>query len=221
MTLNDLTSFDCIIALILAFFLLRGLCVGFVRQAASIAALAGSYWLAGEYAGAIIPYAKDLVDQPGAVFLISFGCLLLAFALLLAMISHLLRRMLEVKLTGWGSRFAGGLLGLARGGLVAALLHMILASALSPSHHLFQNSLAAPHLGNGAEFIRQFIRNAEAREDLKPNLPPPAPKEEKNSGKEKPAAEKVLPVTIPDQEAVPPAPEPEEPGGEMVVIPAE
>lgn len=222
MTLNDLTSFDCIIAIILAFFLLRGFCIGFVRQAASIAALTGSYWLAGEYVGEIILYVKDIVDRPGAVFLISFGGLCLVFTMLFAMIGHLLRRMLEVKLLGWSNRFAGGLLGLARGGLVAMLLHMILASALSPSHHLFQNSLTAPYLGKSAEFIRQFIRDAKAREDLKPKIPLPAPKEEKSGGQGKPAAEKVLPVTIPDQEAVPPASEQEERGEEeMVITPTE
>jgi membrane protein required for colicin V production len=222
MTLNDLTSFDCIIAIILAFFLLRGLCIGFIRQAASIAALTGSYWLAGEYVAEIIPYVKDIVDRPGAVFLISLGGLWLVFTMLFAIIGHLLRRMLEVKLLGWSNRFAGGLLGLARGGLVAMLLHMILASALSPSHHLFQNSLAAPYLGKGAEFIRQFIRDAKAREDLKPKMPLPAPKEERSGGQGEPATEKVLPVTIPDQEAVPPASEQKERGEEkMVIIPAE
>jgi membrane protein required for colicin V production len=223
MTLNDLTSFDCIIAVILAFFLLRGLCVGFVCQVAATAALAGSYWLAGEYVGEVLPYMQDITARPGAVFLISFSGLFFVFLLLFTMTAHLLSRVLEVKLLGWSNRLAGGLLGLLRGGLVTMLLHMILASALSPSHHLFQNSLAAPYLGKGAEFIRQFIRDGQAREDLKPKAPLPEPKESRNSGKEIPAAEKVLPVTIPDQDAVPSEPEQDAALGEeeMVIIPAE
>ncbi|WP_417913435.1 CvpA family protein [Candidatus Electronema sp. TJ] len=223
MTLNDLTSFDCIIGLILVMFLLRGLCAGFIRQAASIAALAGSYWLAGEHVGKVMPYAQDLAARPGAVFLLSFGCLLFIFMLLFAMLGHLLQRVLEIKLLGWTNRFAGGLLGLGRGVLVAALLHMILASAFSPSHHLFQNSLAAPYLSKGAEVLRQFIRDAKVREDLKPNVPLSDPQDAKNGGEEVPTAEKVRSVTIPDQEAVPSAPEQKGNSSkeEKVIIPAE
>jgi membrane protein required for colicin V production len=168
MTLNDISTFDCIIALILLIFLIRGLCTGFVRQLAAALTLAGSYWLADRYIGLVMPYAEKFVNQPGAVFLISFGVLFLSANLLITLIGSLLHRYMEASLLGWVNRFAGGLLSLSQGAVLVTLAHMALASILPPSHLFFQDSLTAPWLGKGAEIIRQRIQDAEVRNDLRP-----------------------------------------------------
>lgn len=168
MTLNDITSFDCLIALILLLFLIRGLWIGFVRQLAATFALAGSYWLAARYIGLVMPHVKEVVDQPGLVFLVSFAALFIISASVFILIGSFLHNRLEVSVLGWLNRCAGSLLGLIQGAAVAVLLHMILSSVLPPSHHLFQNSLTVPWLGKGAESIRQLIQDAKVRDDLQP-----------------------------------------------------
>lgn len=205
LNLNDISTFDYIIAGILTLFLLRGLCIGFVRQLAATAALVGSYWLAGEYVGQVMPYVEGFIDRPGAVFLVSFGSLFLLSALVFTLIGSLLHKVLEVSLLGWANRFAGGLLGVARGGLVTVLLFMLLAAVLPAAHPLFEGSLTVPYLGQGAEIIRQFIRNVSVRDDLKP-MPPEEIKDEQKQEQKKPGkgqlpvdGEKVKPVTIPDE----------------------
>jgi membrane protein required for colicin V production len=198
LTLNDISTFDWIIAAILALFLLRGLCIGFVRQLAASVALIGSYWLAGEYVGEVIPLVKEFIQRPGAVFLVSFVGLFLLSLLLFALIGQLLHKMLEVSLLGWTDRLAGGILGVARGAVVVTLLHMFLSAALPP---LFADALTVPYLDQGAAIVRQFIRNVSVRDDLKPR-PPEKVKKEQGS-KAQPAA-KVMPGTIPDSET--PAP---------------
>ncbi|CAK8711832.1 MAG: membrane protein required for colicin V production [Candidatus Electronema aureum] len=203
LNLNDISTFDYIIAGILTLFLLRGLCIGFVRQLAATAALVGSYWLAGEYVGQVMPYVEGFIDRPGAVFLVSFGSLFLLSALVFTLIGSLLHKVLEISLLGWANRLTGGLLGVARGGLVTVLLFMLLAAVLPAAHPLFEGSLTVPYLSQGAEIIRQFIRNVSVRDDLKP-MPPEEIKgeqEQKKLGKEQLPVdgEKVKPVTIPDE----------------------
>ncbi|MGX9726366.1 MAG: CvpA family protein [Candidatus Electronema sp. VV] len=209
---HEISIFDYSIAGILTIFLLRGLCVGFVRQLGAAAALVGSYWLAGAYALQIPPLAaqhlpqlEDLAVRPAVLFWSSFGGFYLLFLLLFSLIGKLL----AVKLLGWTDRLAGGLLGLARGAFVAALLFMPLTAVLPAQHPLFEGSLTAPQLAQGAELIRQFIRDLKIREDIRP-MPPedekqPEPLEERTPP---PPADGTLvaPDAIPD---TPSASEPE------------
>ncbi|MGR0481488.1 MAG: CvpA family protein [Candidatus Electronema sp. V4] len=219
---HEISIFDYSIAGILTIFLLRGFCVGFVRQLAAAAALVGSYWLAGAYAGQVIPLLEpylpppeELAIRPAVLFWLSFGGLYL----LVMLIFTLIGKLLKVKLLGWTDRMAGGLLGLARGAFVAALLFMLLAAVLPARHPLFEGSLTAPYLSQGAEIIRQFIRDAAAREDLRP-MPPEAEEQPKPAEQrtQPPPADGTLVApdgTIPDQgEAqLPPAPEDSTPEG--------
>jgi len=181
---NSISNFDYIIAGIVAVFLLRGLCIGFVRQLAATAALVGSYWLAAEYTGEVIPHVQQLIARPGAVFFLSFGGLFLLFALLITLIGQLLQKVLEVTLLGWADRLAGGLLGAVRGALVVTLLFMFLAAVLPSGHPFFADSLTVPYLTQGAELVRQVIRDVKVRDDLKP-LPPE--QEKKKAGQQLPA----------------------------------
>jgi membrane protein required for colicin V production len=210
MTLNDISTFDYIIAGILTFFLLRGLCIGFVRQLAATVALVGSYWLAGEYVGQVIPYVQQFVTRPGAVFLVSFGGLFLLFALIFTLIGHWLHNVLEVNLLGWLNRITGGILGVARGALVTVVLYMFLAAVLPSAHPLFEGAVTVPYLSQGAEIVRQFIRDVSVRDDLKPRALQKAKAQEKKPGKvqDPTEAKKVESTTIPDQpEPTPPVPE--------------
>ncbi|MCW5199976.1 CvpA family protein [Desulfobulbus sp. F1] len=165
--------------------------------------MVGSYWLAGEYVGQVMPYVEGFIDRPSAVFLVSFGSLFLLSALVFTLIGSLLHKVLEVSLLGWANRFAGGLLGVARGGLVTVLLFMLLAAVLPAAHPLFEGSLTVPYLGQGAEIIRQFIRNVSVRDDLKPRPPEKIKdeQEQKKPGKDQLPVdgEKVETVTIPDE----------------------
>ena len=182
MALNDIGTFDWIITAILLFFLLRGLCVGFVRQLAATAALVGSWWAAGEYAGQVTPYVKNFITQPGLVFFASFGILFLFSALLLTLIGQLLNKMLEVSLLGWADRICGGLLGIARGALVAVLVQLPVTALLPATHPLFARSLTMPYLNQGADMIRQFIRDDSMRKDLRPRPPERSKQEHEQHG---------------------------------------
>ncbi|MCW5198874.1 CvpA family protein [Desulfobulbus sp. F4] len=200
--MNDITNFDYVIAAILALFLLRGLCIGFVRQLAGTAALVGSYWLAGEYAGQLIPpYMQQFIQRPGAVFLISFGGIFLVAALCFMLIGSLLRNVLEVSLLGWADRIVGGLLGTARAVLVTVLIYMLTAALLPSAQSFFQGSLTVPYLNQGAEIIRQVIRDASMRNDLTPKVPKLDKTEKKKPDLSKPSADapKVESATIQDQ----------------------
>ena len=92
--LGDLTSFDVIVALIFLVFIIRGAWVGFMRQLATLLALVGSYWLAGSYSGQLLPYVRNITDNPKVIFLAVFAVLFLVLALVLILVGKVLRRVM-------------------------------------------------------------------------------------------------------------------------------
>ncbi|MCI5145056.1 MAG: CvpA family protein [Candidatus Electrothrix sp. AR3] len=209
MAFNEITSYDYIIVLFLLIFLVRGLCVGFVRQLATSFALVGSYWLAGQYVGQVIPFVQQVITQPKMVFLASFLALFVFFAMLFILVGRLLHKVMEVSLLGWFNRFLGGILGLAKGTLVVVVVHMVLASIFPPSYHLLRNSQTAPYLVLGGKVIRQFIEDVRVKEDL-------LPLEDEEVEEEQPVQEQAAPAPPVLQEPlVPPAAE----GGENIEHP--
>jgi membrane protein required for colicin V production len=158
-----------------------------------------------------MPYVQQFIERPGAVFLVSFGGLFLLSALFFTLIGHWLHNVLEVNLLGWLNRITGGILGVVRGALVTVLLYMFLAAVLPSAYPLFEGSVAVPYLNQGAEIIRQFIRDVSVRNDLKPKPAQKANAQEKKPSKTQAPAEtkKVESTTIPDQvePITPPVPE--------------
>lgn len=178
MTLNDLGPFDYVVAGILALFFLRGLWLGFIRQVAATLALVGSYWLAGEHIYLVTPYVKDFIDQPAAIFLLSFVVLFLAASLLFSLLGSLLQNIIQLKTVGLADRFLGGFLGLARGVILVVLGYMLTVFVLSPKHPVFDNALSVPYLHEASTVFLAFIGDRSAREDLHSALTPPPEQEE-------------------------------------------
>ena len=170
-SLSDLTSFDVVVALIFLVFIIRGVWVGFMRQLATLLALVGSYWLAGKYSGQLLPYVRNITDNPKIVFFGSFAVLFLILAIVLILAGKVLRRVMEIALLGWFDRFLGLLLGGLKGILVAVFLYMMLVSSLSTSNELLKKSLSSPYLSQGAAVVRQAIRDPRIRKLFVPREP--------------------------------------------------
>lgn len=169
--LTDFTSFDVIVALLIALFLVRGAWIGFMRQLAAFLALVGSYWIAGHYNGEIVPYVNGFVENPKLVFLISFGLLFLVSALVFTLLGKLLHRVMEITLLGWFDRLLGLMLGVVKGVVVTSFLYMFLASSLSGSNDLLKSSFSSPYLKLGADQLQVLINDPRLREYFIPREP--------------------------------------------------
>lgn len=162
--LTDFTSFDVIVALLIILFLVRGAWIGFMRQLAAFLALVGSYWIAGQYNGEIVPYVSGFVENPKLVFLICFGLLFMASAIVFTLLGKLLHRVMEITLLGWFDKLLGLMLGIVKGGVVTSFLYMFLASSLSGSNDLLKSSFSSPYLKLGAEQLQVLINDQQLRE---------------------------------------------------------
>jgi membrane protein required for colicin V production len=162
-TFAELTYFDLVVACIFLFFLVRGLWIGCVRQLAAFFALVGGYYLAGQYADAILPLTERFVDNPKLTFLVSFGLIFIVAAIVFTLIGKVLHRFLQITLLGWLDRLSGLGVGAVKAAVVASLLYMFLASSLSATNELLRTSCSTPYLRQGSELLRSFIDDPRLR----------------------------------------------------------
>lgn len=160
---DELTIFDLAVALLALLFLLRGAWIGFMRQMAAFFALAGSYFIAAQYAAQFIPLTGKFVTNPKFTFLISFTLLFLAAALAFSFLGKILHRVMHISMLGWFDRLLGFALGGVKAFAVASFLFMILASSLSATNELLSKSKSAPYLKKGSAALQTLINDPRLR----------------------------------------------------------
>jgi len=170
-SLNDITSFDVIIVLLFLLFVIRGTWIGFLRQVAVFLALIGSYLLAGEYTGQMMPYVEQVIENPKAVFFISFGLLFILGCIFFLLLGKVLRLVMEFSLVAWFDRVLGFMLGVVKGILVTSFLYMVMSSSVISANELLTKSFTSQYLEHGAKFIQNIINDPEMRELFKPKAP--------------------------------------------------
>jgi len=170
-SLNDITSFDVIVVLIFLLFIIRGAWIGLMRQVAVFLALIGSYLLAGNYTGIMMPHVSGFIDNPKAVFYISFALLFVFGSIFLFLAGKALNLVIEVTMAGWFDRTLGLILGVVKAMFVASILYMAMSSSLVSSNELLQKSLTSSFLARGAEFVQQVIKDKELQELFRPREP--------------------------------------------------
>jgi len=157
---TSLTPIDAVLAALLAVAILRGLWLGLIREAFSIAALAGAVIAARLFTD---PLAARL-QQDFALHWSDFALRIAAVMLLVvgvftavAIAGRLLRRGVRAVGLGWADRLAGGVLGMAEGALVASLLLMLATALLGRDHGALEDSRALAALDEARRTVRSPV----------------------------------------------------------------
>ena len=170
-SLTDITSFDVIVVLIFLLFIIRGTWIGFMRQVAVFLSLIGSYLLAGSYTGLMMPHVSKFIDNPKAVFYISFILLFVLGSVFMFLTGKVLRLVVELTMAVWFDRVLGMILGLFKAVFVTSILYMAMSSSLVSSNELLKKSLTSSFLVQGAEFVQQMIKDNDLRKIFLPKEP--------------------------------------------------
>jgi membrane protein required for colicin V production len=182
MSFSDINLFDIIVGVIFLLLVVRGGWTGFVRQLATFFALIGGYLLAGRYSGQAMVFIEPFVDNPKLVFLISFALLFCLTALVFISLGSLVQKLVDISMLGWFDRLLGMFLGGAKAWVACSFLYMFLASSLSGSNALLNQSISGSYLAEGGKILNQFIRDPDIQKHFVPNKPAiPAEKPEPGS----------------------------------------
>jgi len=140
---DEIRSVDVVVAAILGVALLRGLFLGLIREAFSLAALGGACIVVRIYH---VPAADWLVDVsrgeigPDAAPWLAGAALGACTIAAIAIAGRLVRKGVRAAGLGWADRAGGALLGAAEGALLAGVVLLVVGAALGRDHPFMAGS---------------------------------------------------------------------------------
>jgi membrane protein required for colicin V production len=143
--MGELAAVDVVFGVILGVAVLRGVWIGLVREAFSIAALAGALVAIRLFTAPVASWLRHEAGlEAGDLALrVAAGALVaVSVVVAVAVAGRVLRRGLRAAGLGWADRVAGGLLGGAEGLLVAGLLLWAAVALVGRDHAQLAGSRA-------------------------------------------------------------------------------
>lgn len=147
--------FDLVIVVILVLFTLNGAVKGFVGGIIGILAIIGGFWAARTWNAVLVPYLTFISD-PSLRTITACVILFVAAMLAVGVAGRLLKKIIAFSFVGWLDRFAGALLGLAKGILLLTLVLIVMEKMFHDSEFMRQ-SRAMPYFHSIMERIGTWL----------------------------------------------------------------
>jgi membrane protein required for colicin V production len=152
-----MNQIDYVIITIVAISLLIGLLRGFVKEILSLLAWIVAIWIGLTFSRRFSVLLETIIEFPPARIAIAFVILLLLTLVISGVINYFADLLLEkTGLTGI-DRLLGLFLGVARGGIVVALLVMLAGLTPAPEQPLWKSSNLIPYFKDLAFWLRKQI----------------------------------------------------------------
>lgn len=153
----DMIWIDFVILGIVAVSTVISLFRGFVKEAISLATWILAFWISLAYSGVAAAHLPFGLEDPTLRLGIAFAILFI-LTLLMGGIVNVLAGQL-VKKTGLSGtdRSIGAVFGLARGGLIVAVVILLMGLTVIPEEPWWQDSLLVPHFERIALWLRDYL----------------------------------------------------------------
>ncbi len=166
-----MSPLDAIALILLAGFIIRGIWVGFIRQAASLLALILAFLVAGQYYGESAHFVTPFINNQQLGFLLAYALIFCLVFIVTIFIGIGFKKIAHIVLHDWFDRTMGGILGAAKGFFLACIAFMGLAIFISGSSPIFTKSIFYPYLQKTSFILLSVVKNAELRNRLLPKQP--------------------------------------------------
>ncbi len=190
-----LTGFDFVIIALLLLFTLRGLWIGFLRQVTPLIALLVGFVIAGQYHDKLFPFLRGIIENPHAVFWVSYVVLFGLTYIVTMLFGKGLAKVVELTVAGWFDKLLGGVIGAAKACVVIVLLNMVLSGVLAPENSMLRDCQLYPYMHQGTEYFRGLIKDDAIRQAFSEKTPAIS---DKNPGPEKLPQDGVRPFVPTD-----------------------
>ena len=147
---------DNILALVVAFFMLRGLFRGLVSELASIVGLLLGLYMARTYRDLAMPLVQRVMDDPQYNAIAAYAVVFVGTLLAVGMLAAVLRRFLRLVMLSFADHLFGGVIGFAKGALLAAA-GLVALTMVMPDADFLHRSLLRPRLQPVASVMAAFL----------------------------------------------------------------
>ena len=163
---TGMTTYDLVIVGLFIFLVGRGIWLGLLKQVTGFVALYLGYLAASRYNDRILPFLRDISENPKVIFLTSYVILFVLTYVVVMLLGKALGYVLQLSVTSWFDRLVGAVVGFAKAIILAVLLHMILGTILAPENEMLRACMTCDALNGAAGFTRELISNEETRNSL-------------------------------------------------------
>ncbi|MGA7277686.1 MAG: CvpA family protein [Desulfocapsaceae bacterium] len=167
----QLSPYDFVVAGIIVLLVLRGIWLGLLRQIIPLLALYFGYLAASRYHAELLPFLKNISDNPKVVFLAAYVIMFGATYIVAFVIGKGLAQVIQVTVIPWFDRILGAIIGLAKAVILVILVHMVLGTLMAPENEMLRTCRTCPTLNKMTDVARQIIRDEEIRESLRQKKP--------------------------------------------------
>jgi membrane protein required for colicin V production len=141
-----MNAFDIFTLIVVGYGLIRGIFRGLIKEIAAIVGVVVGFWGAYSY----YPLLAGLLDGWFAnlayLNIVSFLAIFCGVIVVVSIVGVVVKYLLRVAFLGWLDRICGGLFGLLKTVLIAAVVLMTLTAFLPKGSPLVRDSLLAPYI---------------------------------------------------------------------------
>ena len=152
---NVILTLAVIIVLVLTAFAARGFWTGFVGEVAGLLSIVGGFWVSHHFHTVLAPHLT-FITEPAWRNIASYVLLFLGVLIAVGLLARLLQKLLAFSFVGWIDKLTGGLLGLAKGVLLCAVVLLLLQKLFGDAEFL-RHSRALPYFNSLISQVRGWL----------------------------------------------------------------
>lgn len=152
-----MNAFDIIVAVILAYSLIRGLFRGLVKELASIIGVLGGFFAAYSYYHVAAGYLSGLISNLAYRNILAFLIIFCGVVVLVNVLAIIIKYLLRIVFLGWLDRLGGVGFGVVKGVLIVSVVFLALTAFLPKGTPLIRDSLAAPYVSVVSEKLASLV----------------------------------------------------------------
>ncbi len=152
-----LTWVDYFIIGVVSLSAIVGFIRGFIREAISLAAWIGAFFVGWFFAGDLAPHLEEWVSEQTLRFYAAFAILFFCTLLVGAVINFLIGQLMEKSGLSGTDRLAGFIFGTARGAILIAFLVLLAGLTSFPENPMWQDAQLIEHFRELAIWLRDLM----------------------------------------------------------------
>ncbi|MDR1079800.1 MAG: CvpA family protein [Deltaproteobacteria bacterium] len=152
-----MNALDIALAVVLSYFLVRGVFRGLVKEVVGILGLFIAFWVASAYWQLGADQLTQLTDRPGYRGVLSFAAIYLIVYFLVGLLSIFVDKIVKLAITPLVSSIFGGALGLVKGAALSAVILTAVMGFLYTKDDFFMNSRAWAYVRPLTDEIKTWI----------------------------------------------------------------
>lgn len=157
--IGSVNALDATLAVVMGYFLIRGLFQGVIRETFSVIALVAAFFLAGQYWAIGAEHLKTITPNAAHRSIISFFLTYMAVYFLISLAGIFVEKLLRLPLSAVTSSILGGVIGLLKGAALVALTLLCATAFIGRNADFFTKSKAWPQAELLSEAVKRVMPN--------------------------------------------------------------